>query len=405
MGGLKVILGSIVVILLWSSCNGEEDGLPEKDYIYNSIYTTMIGAPCVRLLDISGEHGCGSHEDGSAGVLEYIEKLLQLEAFLSRSEAGDDRVILLDDHILSGANLDRLARDSSVKGVLVLVSGEKAEEWSADQHYPNAKFGLYSDTTHVWNPPGDNSLNTSFPFPMFAIYEPEEQAFLRDRAQRNEAGEGVPWAAELQSFMYGSQDSEVCIRRGHCEPLGGQSVWSTFSKPSSDKHTVMLLSASDSTALFHDLAVGAEAEMSGLVSLMGAVDALYSSSIKHEDLEKQIVFAFLTGEAYDFLGSRAFVKDLTNFTCTKPTNQGESCEVPYKNSLQFTNLSFANIDSIIEMKQVGLPSVNELNVSSYYIHQSNSGNSIADALDDVADGTQIAFEPLDEKLGIMCRIC
>jgi hypothetical protein len=85
-----------------------------------------------------------------------------------------------------------------------------------------------------------------------------------------------------------------------CIPLGGKSVWSAFNKvgskyllpPRSLKYNsltpfsllpfhlslcrpiIMAMANIDSTALFHDLATGADSTASGIVSLIGAALAL-----------------------------------------------------------------------------------------------------------------------------------
>lgn len=78
---------------------------------------------------------------------------------------------------------------------------------------------------------------------------------------------------------------------GQCIPLGGKSVWSSYSQIGSKyvsiiqndindinewyyRPIIMAMANIDSTALFHDLAVGADSTVSGLVGLIGAALAL-----------------------------------------------------------------------------------------------------------------------------------
>ena len=79
--------------------------------------------------------------------------------------------------------------------------------------------------------------------------------------------------------------SVSCLERGTCLPIGGFSVWSLnnaamLDSPSSPAtpgqrgRVVMVTANLDSSALFHDLAVGFAAEASALVALIAAADAL-----------------------------------------------------------------------------------------------------------------------------------
>ena len=79
--------------------------------------------------------------------------------------------------------------------------------------------------------------------------------------------------------------SVSCLERGTCLPIGGYSVWSlnkaamldTPSSPTTPGQrgrVVMVTANLDSSALFHDLAVGFAAEASALVALIAAADAL-----------------------------------------------------------------------------------------------------------------------------------
>lgn len=92
----------------------------------------------------------------------------------------------------------------------------------------------------------------------------------------------------------------------------------------------MAIAALDSNAFFHDLATGADADMSGVVSLVLAANAL--SSLYRDGapnlLERQILFAFFVGESFGYIGSERFVYDITQFECKK--QEGNHCVDPRK---------------------------------------------------------------------------
>ena len=75
--------------------------------------------------------------------------------------------------------------------------------------------------------------------------------------------------------MYSRNDKDVatCIRRRNCAPLGGRNIWSSFNPilASSSQPIIMAAAAYDSNAFFHDLAIGSNADTSGAIALMGAI--------------------------------------------------------------------------------------------------------------------------------------
>lgn len=76
--------------------------------------------------------------------------------------------------------------------------------------------------------------------------------------------------------MWAAKDSEECLARNWCQPIGGASVWSTFSYniTASDKKPIIVLSSKfDSTALIHEQSFGA-GQKSGVVALLSIAEAL-----------------------------------------------------------------------------------------------------------------------------------
>lgn len=64
----------------------------------------------------------------------------------------------------------------------------------------------------------------------------------------------------------------------------------------------------DSASFFRDRSLGADSPLSGLISLLAAVDAL--SHVNVHELKKQLVFVAFTGEAWGYLGSRRFIAEM-----------------------------------------------------------------------------------------------
>jgi nicastrin len=67
----------------------------------------------------------------------------------------------------------------------------------------------------------------------------------------------------------------LCITTARCIPIGGYSVFGSLDRLLNDsKPWVLGTAALDSSALFHDLAAGADADMSGTIALLAAAKAL-----------------------------------------------------------------------------------------------------------------------------------
>lgn len=139
---------------------------------------------------------------------------------------------------------------------------------------------------------------------------------------------------------------------GRCEPVGGKSIWTSLYGPvNTSREMVMAITHQDSNAFFRDVAVGADADVSGTIAQLLAAVTL-KKHIEPHLLSKDIVFAWFAGEAWGYVGSQRFVYDITQFACETPSSNG-GCDKPPKNSLDFESIKMPNIDAIIELNQVG----------------------------------------------------
>ncbi|CAK9138153.1 unnamed protein product [Ilex paraguariensis] len=92
------------------------------------------------------------------------------------------------------------------------------------------------------------------------------------------------------------------------------SVWSALppinvSSLERSKPIILTVASMDSASFFRDKSLGADSPISGMISLLAAVDALSYLDGLH-DLSKQLVFVVFTGEAWGYLGSRRFLLEL-----------------------------------------------------------------------------------------------
>ncbi len=351
MGLVWCILWCIVCGTLIPQSEGRRTGIPDIDYVENLVYTPIQGAPCIRLLTSEGEVGCGSPETGAVGKLRFVNTTYVLEEVVKDTSNHEDTILLIPMKLWK--EFSEAVKGKSFAGIL--LGGGVMTSHSDDDVFPNKPFGLYPNSPIPWNPEGSGLSNVGFPYPIFLVLNSSEwQNLVSLSTSPSFSSSSYPWYAELNSFMFSSGNSFVCLRRGFCEPLGGQSVLASFGPLLSERKTVFALSGMDTTALFHDLAVGSVSEMSSVAVLLTAFAALQPTVVSHPP-SSQIVFAFLNGEAYGFLGSKRLVADLSSFRCEVVSEDGGSCVKPYKHSLKFLNISFEAISHLVEMKQVSLP--------------------------------------------------
>lgn len=217
-----------------------------------------------------------------------------------------------------------------------------------------------------------------FPFAIIALSE-KETALITERGRWNQdrldASEFPAHAVKFKYHMYGEENSIECLKSKKCLPLGGYSTWSVLGRQLNESTPfVFAVAGADSSSFFHDFVAGADADVSGVVSLLAAASAL-SKVADVTSLPKQIAFALFEGESWGYLGSRRFVHDIAWFQCDEyRTKEGvKMCQRPYRPSLEFTKIKLDNIDRIIEVNQIGLN-------NTLFMHREHDSNPATDAL-------------------------
>ncbi|KVI03088.1 Nicastrin [Cynara cardunculus var. scolymus] len=263
-----------------------------------SMYMVLDGYPCVRLLNLSGEIGCAN-----PGLDKVVAPIVRFKNGIELVRSTTILVPLYDfDRLLSRVSSDsNFARN--VAGVLV-ESGTQNQTHltgsSPDKKFPQAEFAPYENNKFEWNPTGSGSMWRRYDFPVFLLSESSTQT-LQEIAVKNE-NKKETYAADVTEFDLVMQGS----------------VWSALpttnvSASSREKPVVLTVASMDSASFFRDKSLGADSPISGMISLLAAVDAL--SRIEDLDtLAKQLVFVVFTGEAWGYLGSRRFLLELDQHT-------------------------------------------------------------------------------------------
>ncbi|KYR03053.1 nicastrin [Tieghemostelium lacteum] len=371
------------------------DITPQVLSISDQIYVDLEYAfPCVRILTENGQFGCSSKMDGNSGTLYLVDSDDSLNDLMNGHK--NNVLLVLDANYFNKTIVNNIiTKKIKIEGIIVLTDKERTYPYSPDVTYPNKKYGLYPNSQIAWNPNGDSFSYQDFQFPIFSTDFNYSYA-MRNLSLSNREGGYPAYGADLRSFMQASQDAETCLRRGFCAPLGGKSIWSTFSKEVSQQQDILLVMIPmDSTAFFHDLATGADAVAYGQVVLLSIMDTL--SRVNQSQWNMQLIFAMWNGEKWGYLGTSKFVDDLLNFNCTQVSSQDPTvCQQPVNYDMTFETIDFQRIKMIVELNQIGLPERTPNNQSLYYLH-SYQPTTVSKQMQDVFvghnqdNGTEIQY--------------
>ncbi|XP_057492639.1 nicastrin-like [Actinidia eriantha] len=324
------------------SASKEVNLLESVPDLQKSMYVSIDGFPCVRLLNLTGEIGCSNpgREKVIAPIvrLKNADKLGQLSAILMSLHEFDS----FFHRVSNDLNFER-----NVGGVLLESGTEIQHElkgFSPDEKFPQAEFSPYRNISYQWNPFGSGIKQNNYNFPVFLLSE-SSTLTLKEAAIKNEGNKEAytldvaEFDLVMQTTRTGTHNSESCLKEESCLPLGGYSVWSALPpinilSSESSKRIILAVASMDSASFFRDKNLGADSPISGLISLLVAVDAL--SRVEGLDkLGKQLVFIIFTGEAWGYLGSRRFLLELD------------------QNSDAVNGLNSTLIDTVLEIGSVG----------------------------------------------------
>jgi nicastrin len=181
---------------------------------------------------------------------------------------------------------------NEVRGVLILGMNRTASTLafhSPDSKTPNHFASLYKDedVEYEWNPTGTSLSQMNFNFPISVVKE-ESQTYLEILEaldfNSNKNYEPPSYAMQWNSLMKGAVNSNTCLRRERCNPIGGHSIFASFSNYSAgttedpDKPIIFLNSWLGGEGFLKGVKGGAQSQYTGVVALMAIADALKSVS-------------------------------------------------------------------------------------------------------------------------------
>lgn len=313
----------------------------------------------------------------------------ELETFLKR-KPGFSIIAVLESVLFTRENLEKLRSTSLVAGVLVMPSDDRSTVVdSPEVVYPNRAYGLYPFSSYEWNPRGNGFSYDSFDYPIFRLSRNYTDLIKNATFANKHNGYVFPLnGMELSAFMWAAHDSQTCLRRKFCLPLGGKTVYSSLQSiiPGQRKKAILVTSTLDSSAFFHDNALGGDAFTASIVAGLAIAECL--SRLNVSSFDKNVIFSFFDAEAWGFSGSKKFVYDLSQPVCleTDPNDPFE-CLNPRGRVPMLNNLTWMSLDYIIDLNQVAGINYGSSN-GSLFLHVDNQPNPQSSWLADLF--TQIA---------------
>ncbi|KAG7353544.1 Nicastrin family protein [Nitzschia inconspicua] len=402
------------------------------DQPFQSSFHHLQHSPCVTLYHRNGRAGCGTIDrETQAGPIYYYDG--------SGVPNGRDFVAVIEEYQLTSTVINSLLSSNvngNLKGIMVLngTDADSSNDYASQGPiyplgYSTPSQGIsYGNNAFPWNAKGDGLIQYDlYGVPLVYINEYETSYYIRNAAKnRNKASE-----IYTQFNYYMGPDginSKDCLQwhdansgkwNPRCLPLGGVSVWGFAGSPpkksnhnypenydenaangggrdlanngyysaSSSSSTglsnvykpaIVVGTSTDSTSMFHDLVPGANEGASNTLTLLMAA-YLIGKSVDDATLDalpNRIVFGFFDGEAYGYLGSRRFVKDVLNFGCgeglrvrsvAKDDTSDMACLYPMQPSMRFKDLN--EIAAFLTVDQVGIP----VGDGNLFVHNSGEG--------------------------------
>ncbi|GMR52501.1 hypothetical protein PMAYCL1PPCAC_22696, partial [Pristionchus mayeri] len=330
---------------------------------------------CIRLLNATHQFGCGSSMNGDEGVIVVARtKIDVMGAENGWKERFPDYsggfVVIMDELLLDGDAASLLHSSDRIAGVLLMPvkEGEAASDntpLSSEPVCPNQHSSLYSDwracgssKEKQWNDNGaiveQGMRFIDWPFPITRVLNGSSLEMMikcHDAYNLPNARKDGRLCAvgNVKTFMHASGSSTVCVRRqtpkwydewiapitkALCEPLSDYSLHAIL--PSGGKSEkggsyLAVIAKMDSVSLLPDATPATYSTMTSIVAALTAAKVIGDNLEKFEGAskrsDKRIIFAFLHGESFDYLGSSRWVYDMEQGAFPKRKSEKSSDEV------------------------------------------------------------------------------
>ena len=400
-----------------------------SDKIYSVLQSDHY---CSRRLNATHQVGCQSELGGNLGVVWMVSDADDLQHILTTGPTPPYVPILTKNSYTRDNLLKFKENTDRVSGVVFLDkdhddSKSRSTPFSPEYVCPNRYSGLYvndsqhGDCSHHWQEesPISGLLYDDFPYPIFLINEKksidnivscfndnnvlvEKVTTGPNKAQSvKKTQASYPLCGiQLDSFMVAAKDSEFCLNSHfiideilqsnprRCQSVDNYNIFAYFKpsigplhvinstkKPDTNEaqSIVMLVTKLSSLSMFSEISPGADSTITSIITLLAVAEAL--GRVKHDkDVEaskRNIAFAILDSEPFDYTGSSRIVYDM--LADAFPRSYFDTNET---RALKNTNLE--SIDYLINLDQMS----NYPNSDTLFLH-SDSQFTPNDKLDQI----------------------
>lgn len=319
---------------------------------------------CSRRLNATHQVGCSSELGGNLGVVWIVEEQVDLDHVLKTGPTPPYIAVLNRIHYTRKNLLQFKANPDRVAGVVLLYDDSKSrsDPFSPEDTCPNRYSGLYVNDTQygdckqnhwIRETPISGLLYDDIPYPIFLIDEKKSIDDLRSCFGSNNIKKGTErtqdtyplCSMQLDSFMLAASDSETCLNSHslidellqsngmRCSPVGSQNLFAYY-KPAigpfdrvegtdlvrpglvEPQSIVLLMAKLSSLSMFTDISPGADSTVTSIVTLLAVAEALgrVKNSTEAIRSSRNIAFALIDSEPFDYTGSNAMVLGMINST-------------------------------------------------------------------------------------------
>ncbi|XP_070549321.1 nicastrin-like isoform X2 [Ptychodera flava] len=325
---------------------------------------------------------------GNNGVVHYINNTQSLQ-WLIKTGPHEPYIPLITADMFTAENLKALMNSGKISGVMVIHTEDSdppSSGFSPEHTCPNDNFGLYTENKHPdyshckkteWNPLGSGLSFEDYDFPIFVMTNQSEvNNLIECYKDRNEPVQEMArryplCAVQMTDRMDGAKDTVTCMRRSsitnnleafvYCDPLGDYNVFGCLqptnkSKPLESDSVIVAAAKLDSNSMFYSVqpVPGAENDATGYVTLLSAIEALGRLPEDTKQAMKNIMFTFLNGESWDYIGSSRMVYDMERGEFPSKLDSGKE---------QPAMMNLSHISHFVELRQLGL-----MNASQLWVH-------------------------------------
>lgn len=361
--------------------------------------------------------GCTSNLGGNQGVVWIVESKADLDHILKSGPTPPYVAILKREHYSRENILTFKSNINRVAGV-VLIAGEEErfnpEPFSPDYTCPNRYSGLYVNDSRYqdcrsnsWqqNSPVSGLLYYDIPFPIFYMNETKTIADIKSCFVQNNLAKGdkrkqdtYPLCSmQLDSFMLAAGNTETCINSRslvdellqtngrRCYTIDNQNIFAFYKQANgslivteeSSKYgrpdvvkpqsLTLLIAKLSSISMFTELSPGADSTITSIVTLLAVANALgkVRKSTKVENNPKNIAFALLDSEPFDYTGSSRMVYDMQSNTFPQ-----EYVKFTNESTNAMLNVNLSSIEYIINLDQLA----NYPELSKLFLHTNPDDN-------------------------------